>query len=133
MTAVTAGTNSASPTQSMPRRGARERLRGRKIHAVASPSTEAGRFTKNSSRQLPTSSSSPPTAGPNARPMACAAPCTPTARPSRARGTATAIRATLLACSIAAPTACSTRNRSRTIRFAASAQPSDAAAKTANP
>ena len=75
----------------------------------------------------------PPIAGPSARPSACALPCTPIARPSIDGGIASAISATLLACSIAAPIAWSTRAAIRIGSVGARPQSAEPTVNTAEP
>ena len=109
--ATTAGKNMDSPFQSNGTRSCRWRLRGMSSRPAMTPSTPKGTLTMKIRRQPPAARSSPPTDGPRASPIAWAAPWIPIALPSDARGTAMTMMATLLACSMAAPTACRTRKR----------------------
>jgi hypothetical protein len=54
-------------------------------------------------------------------------------RPSLPAGMAVVISATLLACSMAAPTPCTTRHTTSTGRLGAKAHAADASVNTANP
>ena len=65
--------------------------------------------------------------------MACAAPCIPIALPSDARGTAMTMMATLLACSMAAPTAWRARKPMRAPRLGARPQSAEPMMNTPNP
>ena len=90
---------------SAPRAAARQQKPARA--RVRSRRRGGSRGRSAATRRAP--ATAPPTTGPSAKPSACAVPCTPIPRPSSGRGIASVIRATLLACNIAAPTACSTR------------------------
>ena len=131
--ATTAGAKNPRPSQSNRIRGARSRDRGSSNHAKTKPITPTGPFRKKIDRQPATPISKPPTVGPSARPTACAAPWMPMARPRLALGIAVAISATEFACSIAAPSACTTRKPMRTPRVGENPQPIDASVKTAKP
>ena len=88
MRTAMAGTKMARPAQSKRARSARWRLRGMNNHAATIPRRPTGTFTRKISRHPPVASSSPPAAGPRAKPSAWAAPWTPMARPSELEGTA---------------------------------------------
>ena len=65
--------------------------------------------------------------------MACAAACTPSANRILAAGTLVVTRATLLACSMAAPAAWTSRNATSTASERASPHAADPAMKIMNP
>ena len=92
-----------------------------------------GTLIQYTARQPAVSVSSPPSVGPSPRPMAWAAACTLSASRIRRRGTLVVTRATLLAWSIAAPTACTRRQATSAPRPGASAQAADPAVKTTKP
>ena len=98
-----------------------------------SPAAPAGRLTRKISRHPPIASKAPPTAGPSASPSAWAVPWTPIARVSSGLGIASAISATLLAWSIAAPSACSTRAAISTDSDGASPHSAEPAVNTPKP
>jgi hypothetical protein len=78
-------------------------------HAMTVPMTPNGTFTQNTPRQSSASTIQPPTVGPAQSPTACTAVWIPRARPKSLSPATDTMMATLLADSIAAPTACSAR------------------------
>ena len=118
--------SSITPSGSLPRRAARWRVRGSRNHPAATAITPTGTLTKKIHRQPAEATSSPPATGPSARPSACAAAWIPSAARRRPAGALVATSATLLACSIAAPAACTTRSPTSTGSDGASPHAADA-------
>ena len=96
-------------------------------------STPTGTFRKNTQRQPAAATSRPPITGPDARPTACAAACTPSAVRRVRAGTLVTTSATLLACSRAAPPAWTTRRAISAPSEGASPHAADEPANTTNP
>ncbi len=138
--AVDEAASSSSPARSnrppSVRRGARRpsgKVRGSRNQPARMPSAPIGTLIQNAQRQEAWVTSSPPRVGPRARPRAWAAAWMPSAVRIARSGTPRATRATLLACIIAPPTACTARQATSTVRLPASPAPSEAAANTAKP
>lgn len=87
----------------------------------------------NTQRQPTVCTTTPPTVGPIARPIACAAAWTPNAVRSRPVGADVATNATLLACSIAAPAPWTARSPTSAASEGANAQPAEDSPNAANP
>ncbi len=111
----------------------RSRLRGTSRMAATAPKIPKGTLTKKIRRHPPAARSSPPIVGPRARPSAWAVPCRPMARPSARAGTTSTMMARLLACNIAAPTACSARKPQSAASPGARPHSTDASVKITKP
>ena len=133
MPAVVETASKTIPAGSVPRDSARRRVRGSRNTPAATAITPTGTLRKNTQRQPTAATIRPPSTGPDARPTACAAACTPSAARRFRAGMLVTTSATLFACSIAAPTAWTSRNAISMPIEVARPQPADAAANTTNP
>jgi len=127
ISAASAGPISSAPRQSKRRSGDRLLVFGKMNQPASAPASPNGTLIQNADRQPSVSRSTPPSAGPSARPIACAAPWMPRARPRSAGAAAPTTMAMLFAASKLAPIASKTRKATRSGRVGAtlhSAEPS---------
>ena len=108
-------------------------MRGSRYQPASTAATPTGTLTKKIHRQPADATSSPPATGPAARPSAWAAACAASAARRIAAGLLVVTRATLLACSMAAPAAWTTRSATSAGSVGARPHAADATANTANP
>ena len=132
MTSAAAATASTPPAQSSgPAVG--DRLSGTWARASTTTTTASGRLIQNAACQPNESTRNPPTAGPSAVLIALAPAQVPIAAPRSSGGNAAEMMARLCGTIIAAPIPCTSRAAISASTPGASAQPSEASAKTPVP
>ncbi len=124
---------SSAPHKSSRPEAAELRLSGRRVHAMSRTAAASGTLSRKAQAQEARSTRAPPSTGPMAAAMPLKPDQVPIAPPRSACGKAALMSARLPGTSKAAPTPCTARARMSWCTVAASAQPIEAAPKSATP